>query len=205
MKKLLFLDVETTGTDDKKNGIHQIAAAIDINGVIQANFKMDFVPHPGAKYDPQTVKWWKENPDLGLSCESIQAREFTAERAYHEFVNFLDTYADKWNKADKFTFVGYNAHFDEVFIRAFMDIFKDHPIFSLYGNYIFSGRIDVLSMVADDLAEQRHLVPSITLENAAEHYGLLIPEGEDIFHSADVDIAMTRDIYYKLKSKKNGS
>jgi DNA polymerase-3 subunit epsilon len=33
--KLLFYDLETTGTDSEKNGIHQISGKIVINGEVK--------------------------------------------------------------------------------------------------------------------------------------------------------------------------
>jgi DNA polymerase-3 subunit epsilon len=40
MKKLLYLDLETTGLDPKTNSIHEIGAIVEIDGFVAGEFEI---------------------------------------------------------------------------------------------------------------------------------------------------------------------
>lgn len=44
-KKILFYDIETTGLDSKKNGIHQISGMLQIDRKIVKEFNLRFCPY----------------------------------------------------------------------------------------------------------------------------------------------------------------
>lgn len=46
--KLLFFDLETTGVNPGKNGIHQISGMIEIDGVEKEHFNFHVQPNPKA-------------------------------------------------------------------------------------------------------------------------------------------------------------
>ena len=46
--KLVFFDLETTGVNPGKNGIHQISGTVEIDGVEQEKFDFHVQPNPKA-------------------------------------------------------------------------------------------------------------------------------------------------------------
>lgn len=46
MSKILFFDLETTGTKFWRNGIHQISGAVVIDGQVKESFNYHVQPNP---------------------------------------------------------------------------------------------------------------------------------------------------------------
>ena len=46
--KLLFFDLETTGTNPGRNGIHQISGQVVIDGIVKESFDFHVQPNPKA-------------------------------------------------------------------------------------------------------------------------------------------------------------
>lgn len=53
--KLLFFDLETTGVNPGKNGIHQISGMIEIDGVEKERFDFHVQPNPKAIIEEQAL------------------------------------------------------------------------------------------------------------------------------------------------------
>ena len=110
--KLLFFDIETTGTMFWKNGIHQLSGAVVIDGVMKESFDLRVRPNPKACID-----------DAALSVSGVTREQICGyppmEDVYKEFVAMLGKYVDKYDRKDKFFLVGYNnSPFDNQFLRA---------------------------------------------------------------------------------------
>ena len=99
--KLLFFDLETTGTNPARHGIHQISGIVEIDGVEQERFDFKVRPNPKA-----------EILDEALAVGGVTREEIDAyppmEEVYCKLVALLSRYVSKYNKADKFFLVGYN-------------------------------------------------------------------------------------------------
>lgn len=54
--KLLFFDLETTGTLVNKHGIHQISGAVVIDGEIKEKFNLHVQPNPQAIIEPAALE-----------------------------------------------------------------------------------------------------------------------------------------------------
>ena len=54
--KILYYDVETTGTDERKHSIHQLSGCIEIDGVVQEGFDYRTAPHPKSLVEPEALK-----------------------------------------------------------------------------------------------------------------------------------------------------
>lgn len=54
--KLFFVDLETTGTDRDKHGIHQISGAIVIDGKLVREFDFKVAPGPSALIDSRALQ-----------------------------------------------------------------------------------------------------------------------------------------------------
>ena len=110
--KLLFFDLETTGTNFWQHGIHQISGCIEIDGEVKESFNFKVAPNPSAKIEQAAL-------EIGnVTVEQIQAYRPMNE-VFAEFGWMLSKYVDKFDKADKFYLVGFNnASFDNQFLRA---------------------------------------------------------------------------------------
>ena len=53
--KLLYFDLETTGTNPGKNGIHQISGMIEIDGEEKEKFDFHVQPNPKAVIEEQAL------------------------------------------------------------------------------------------------------------------------------------------------------
>lgn len=191
--KILWFDVETTGTDAKKNSIHQLSALMDIGGTVVAQFNVKFRSDMISEYNKQTVKWWSENPEMGLSKEVIEGREVSHKEAHGQFMEFLNHHIKQFDSTDKATIAGFNVHFDEQFLRHFMDRYNDTK-YNLYGSYFWSGRICVLSDFCRIAAYRRKDVKKVTLENCCQSLSIDI----DNAHDALVDVRATRALSQKI-------
>lgn len=112
--KLLFFDLETTGTYPGKHGIHQMSGMIVIDGEIKEKFDFKVRPNPQAEILDEALEV------AGVTRDQILAYPPMGE-VYHQFVDgILAKYVDRYNKTDKFFLVGYNnASFDNQFLRGF--------------------------------------------------------------------------------------
>ena len=111
--KLLFFDLETTGTNPGKHGIHQISGQIVIDGIVKESFDFHVQPNPKAIIEDEALAV------AGVTREQI-AQYPPMATVYAQFIAMLGKYVDKFNKKDKFFLVGYNnAAFDNQFLRGF--------------------------------------------------------------------------------------
>ena len=130
--KLLFFDLETTGTNPARHGIHQISGMIEIDGVERERFDFKVRPNPKAEVLAEALAVG------GVTREQIESYP-PMEDVYRDFVGMLGRYVNKFNKADKFFLVGYNnAAFDNQFLRGFFLQNGD----SYFGSWFWSNSID---------------------------------------------------------------
>ena len=54
--KKFFYDLETTGVDHRRNGIHQLAGCIEIDGEIVESFNFKVAPNPKAIIEEEVLK-----------------------------------------------------------------------------------------------------------------------------------------------------
>ena len=54
--KLLFFDLETTGTLVNKHGIHQISGMVVIDGEVKETFNLHVQPNPQALIEPAALE-----------------------------------------------------------------------------------------------------------------------------------------------------
>ena len=92
-----IFDLETTGVNPGKNGIHQISGEIVIDGVSKEQFDFHVQPNPKAIIEEEALKV------AGVTREQVLAYP-PMRQVYSEFVAMLGKYVDKYNKKDKFFF-----------------------------------------------------------------------------------------------------
>lgn len=181
--KLLFFDLETTGTLVNKHGIHQISGMVVIDGEVKETFNLHVQPNPQALIEPAALEVGgvteaqiKAYPPMGV--------------IYNQFVDMLSKYADRYNKKDKFFLVGYNnASFDNQFLRAWFIQNGD----KFFGSWFWANSIDVMVMATPYLADQRADMENFKQGTVAKTLGIAIDDSK--LHDALYDIEVCKAIY----------
>lgn len=181
--KLVFFDLETTGTNPGKHGIHQISGQIVIDGVIKETFDFHVQPNPRAMIEDEALKVG------GVTREQILAYP-PMQQVYQEFVAMLGKYVDKFNKKDKFFLVGYNnAAFDNQFLRGFF--LQNGDVY--FGSWFWSNSIDVMVLASAYLATRRPDMENFKLSTVAKTLGVNV--NDESLHDAIYDIELTKAVF----------
>jgi DNA polymerase III subunit epsilon len=186
MTKLLFFDLETTGVNHRRNGIHQISGLIDIDGIIKEEFDFRVRPNPQAVIEDEALKI------AGVTREQIDSYPSMRE-VYNQFIDVLARYVSKFDRKDKFHLVGYNNRgFDDPFLRAWFEQNFD----KYFGSWFWADSLDCLVLASYALRNERRKLENFQLRTVAKHLGITVDETK--LHDARYDIGLTRDIFYKL-------
>lgn len=181
--KLFFFDLETTGTNPGRHGIHQISGEIMIDGVTREQFDFKVRPNPQAQIEEDALKVG------GVTKEQILAYPPMYD-IYRKLINMLEKYVDKYNKKDKYFLVGFNnASFDNQFLRGFFLQNGDQ----YFGSWFWSNSFDVMVLATPYLAANRAEMENFKLATVAKALGIEV--SEDNLHDATYDIALTKGIY----------
>ena len=185
MSKIMFIDTETTGLEIERHALVQIGAIIEIDGEVKEKINLDIAPFPNAEISESALRV------IGKSPSELTAYPSSVSQ-YKEFKSILAKYVDKYNKADKFHFVGYNAVFDDAFLRKFFKRNGD----SYYGSFFWWPPIDVAQMAQLTFMETRASFKSFKLQDVATKMGLDV--NAEQLHDALFDVELTRDIFHNL-------
>lgn len=189
MCKRLYIDTETTGTDCKIHGIHQISGFIEIDGKIVEEFDYKLRPFPGAIIEEEALK-------VGHVTIEQLSEYPNEERQFLLFKNLLTKYVSEFDKTDKFMVVGYNVRFDIDFVNALCLRNNYKYLFSL----IWGNHIDVMSIASEKLETIRKSMENFKLITVAKQ--LNIPIDESKLHNSMYDIIITKQILEKLNEGK---
>lgn len=191
--KLVFFDLETTGTNPGKHGIHQISGQIMIDGVVKESFDFHVQPNPKALIEEEALKVG------GVTREQILAYP-PMQQVYQEFVAMLGKYVDKFNKKDKFFLVGYNnAAFDNQFLRGFF--LQNGDVY--FGSWFWSNSIDVMVLASAYLATRRPEMENFKLSTVAKTLGIVV--NDDSLHDAMYDIELTKAVFDIVTGNQYGN
>lgn len=186
--KLFFFDLETTGTNPARNGIHQISGEIVINGQTMETFDFHVQPNPKATIEDEALAV------ANVTREQVMAYPPMAE-IHRQLTAMLGKYVDKYDKHDKFFLVGYNnAAFDNQFLRGFFLQNGDN----YFGSWFWANSIDVMVLATPFLADQRPEMPNFKLATVAKQLNIDVDEAS--LHGADYDIYLTKRIYEMVKN-----
>jgi len=184
--KLAFIDVETGGLNPKKSALLQIGCIIEIDGEIEEELVYNIQPHMSDEVDPKALAVNNLTPQ---QIETFQ-KPFDV---YTMFCGVMEQYVNKFDKTDKFHFVGYNSQaFDSPFIREFFFKCKD----KFYGSWFFHPTIDVMLLAAQSLIKTRHQMKDFKLSTVAQALGVEFDPTQ--LHDAMYDIKVTREVYRRL-------
>lgn len=186
MKKVLYFDTETTGTDPKESDIIQLSGCIEIDGEVKDEFNLFCQP-----WDYSTVQQGALDTH-GMTLEQIKTFPKPQE-TYFEFIGILSRYCDKFDRNDKFYPAGYNCRFDIEFLAQWFLKAGDKYMGSWWN---WRGIDPLPELYRMDFMGEISL-PNYKLETVCEHYGI-----ELIAHDAMSDIMATRELIYKLLFKK---
>lgn len=183
MNKLFFFDLETTGVDYAKHGIHQISGKVVIDGITKEAFNLKVQPFPGAIYDDVALK-------IGnVTRADIEGYE-PMRSVYARLIAILSRYVDKFQTSDKFFLAGFNnASFDNQFLRQWFIYNND----KYFGSWFWSSCIDVMILAAQQLLNERHTMVDFKLRTVAKQLGIAVDESR--LHDAEYDIDLTHNIY----------
>ncbi len=182
--KEMFFDVETSGTDEKVNGILQLSGQIELDGTVAERFNYKMKPFPD-----QIIE------DGALEANGILRSEIEKfadpHNCYIQFVRMLGRYVDRFDRSDKITLIGYNSRFDDDFLREWFKNCHD----KFYGAYFFWPAIDVANMVAVKYRKVRSHFPDFKLMTVAKTLKIEVDESKA--HEAVYDMQVTKAIYQK--------
>lgn len=190
MTKYCFLDVETSGLDPKENGILQIGCILEVGG-FEKEFSLKSKPFDSDVIEDGALKV------TGFTREEI-ADWPSPQVTYNMLIEEFSKFVDKYDKQDKFMFVGYNAAFDERFVREFF--LKNGNKF--FGSYFHFPYIDVMTLAAHILIKKRHQMKDFKLMTVASEFGIKINITDA--HDALYDIKITREIYKRISNDFHG-
>lgn len=185
--KLFFFDLETTGTNPGRHGIHQISGIIEIDGKVVEEFDIKVCPNPNALIEDKALEVGGVTKEQILSYQDMH-------EGYNQLVGILNKHIDRFNKKDKAFLVGYNnASFDNNFLRGFFLQNGD----KYFGSYFWSNSIDVMVLASARLAEERQNLLNFKLSTVADYLGVKVDV--DMLHDAMYDIYLTREVFKKVK------
>ena len=189
MSKLFFYDLETTGTNPGRHGIHQISGEIVIDGKSVETFDFKVQPNPKAQIEDAALAVG------GVTREQIMAYPPMGQ-VYTQLVTMLAKYVNKYDKTDKFHLVGYNNRgFDDNFFRGFFLQNGDN----YFGSWFWADSIDVLVLASTFLADRRADLPNFKLATVADFLGIDTTAGK--LHDASFDIYVTKAVFDFIISK----
>lgn len=194
MSKMLFFDLETTGTNPAKNGIHQISGKIIINGNVEDEFNIHIKPNPLAKIEDEALAV------AGITSEDLQSDKYVPFNVgYNMFVGHLQPWIDKYDKKDKMFLAGYNvAAFDAPFLRGLF-LQNNDPYF---GSWFWSATVDVMILAMALLMEDRPKMENFKQGTVAKYLGIDVED--DKLHDAMYDIDICYKIYLEVMKRLKG-
>ncbi len=186
--KIFYFDLETTGLNPDKNGIHQLSFIIEINGEITKSVNVNIQPFPTDEIQPDALKV------ANVTQEQIFGPDYLLpQTAYKRLVATIEQYVKRYDKTDKFFLAGYNSQsFDSQFLRKFFEKNND----KYFGSYFWTANLDVMILAAQRLINQRPQMPDFKLATVAKTLGIQTDDSQ--LHNAYYDLHLTRQIYKKV-------
>lgn len=185
---IFHYDLETTGLDASKNGIHQIAGAIEIDGEIKENFNLKVRPFDSDILDKKAL-------EVGNVTIEQVSNYTPAPEVYKTLLEILSKYVDKYNKVEKFHLCGFNNRsFDDRFLRSWFNKNGD----KYFGSWFWSDSIDVMVLASNHLKEERYKMKNFQLSTVAQYLGVEVDSGK--LHDGEYDVYLTMEIYNHIKN-----
>lgn len=186
MIRKCFIDVETTGLDPNKHGIHQIAGILastnDEGQTKEDRFNFHVQPIPGDEIDHRALEV------SGVTLEMVMSGQDTSS-VKKELETLMEGHVGRYNKYEKFFFIAYNASFDNEFMRIWYAKHNDR----YFGSWFWTPYIDVMQVAALYLLKRRHEMKNFKLATVAEMLGIELKEVR--MHDASYYVEITKQIW----------
>ncbi len=189
MNKILWLDTETTGVDEKIHDVIQIGFELQIDGLIEEGGELFMAPV--SEINGISPKALETN---GRTLPEIMAFP-PAQDQITQFFKILAKHIDPYKKTDKFIMAGYNVRFDYDMLRAMWDkVGREY-----FGSYIHWIVIDVATVVAEAVAVGAvpYACSDFRLSTLCKFFGISLDA-----HDALDDIKATRCLYEILVAQR---
>lgn len=189
MKKVLWIDTETTGLEVEKHGLREVACLVEIDNVVvdEFSFNIDTTTYKNEKYISKYVR-----KAMGVTEDKLSEYNSSAVQIDY-FISKIKKYTDLDDKNDKFIMAGFNVGFDFDFIE---DWFKDNLNYVDFDYSFGYQKIDVLELVRNfkylDLFETKNN----KLETLCKYFNIEIDA-----HKALSDIKATKELHSVLAHK----
>lgn len=186
MKKILYLDTETTGLNPKVHDVVQIAGIVEINGRMIKEFSFHCQPFDFSTIQPTALKVNK------LTMQDLKSFDPPIV-AVAKFIACISEYVDRYEPSDKFVIAAHNSQFDYNFVKNWWQKAETKIPFH---SFFSKNTIDTLA-ISKTLIENGYIgTKSAKLESLAGHYNLSY--GERGAHDALADTRVMRDLYKKI-------
>lgn len=174
----ISIDIEADGPVPGEYSMLSFGAvAFDKDGEELDYFYKKLEKLPGAKEHPETMKWWKDFPEM---WEEVNRDKESPEKAMNEFNDWLKQLAEKSGK--KLTFVGMPIAFDFMFIKWYFAKFvEEHKIKNDFDFLIGINGIDVRTFAMALLGKNNYSCWKMSEE--IEKFGTIIPKKENAHHA----------------------
>ena len=187
MNKVIYIDIETTGLTEK-HGLIQLSGIIVIDDEVKEEFDFRVQPFKCDLISSQALEV------TGVKQEDLDKAPYEPPAVVHSrFLELLGRYVDKFDKTDKFFFIGYNAAFDMQKLREFFQKNNDNYI----GSWFWFPYIDVMTLAAQKLKSERHKMDNFKLFTVARKLGLEVDESK--LHNSMYDIELTKEVYSRVR------
>ena len=183
MKKLIFIDTETTGVDTETAGVWQIGGIIRC-GKRREEFQFECDIFEGDQFEESATGV------TGITLAKLETLPDPKD-VYDQFIALLDKYVDRYDKKDKFIAVGYGAEFDQKILRSWFEKNDD----DYFGSWFWHPWLCMMNAVAFRYQDKRDTFPNFKLQTVMEHLGL---ENSGKFHEAIIDAEAAEAIYDHL-------
>lgn len=188
MVKLFHIDVETTGVDHNKNAMVQLSGMIEIDGEVKEKLNLLVSPVKGDLVSQEALRV------IGKTMDEL--RDYpSASDQYNLLIKTMEKYVDRYDKSDKFYFIGYNSRFDEAFVRRFFEKCGD----VYFGSWFHWPAIDVTNLAAVHFMQNGGRPHNFKLMTVANALGIEVDEAKA--HDAMYDIVITKKIYQLLTQR----
>jgi DNA polymerase-3 subunit epsilon len=184
MSKLLHLDVETTGLYAPGAGLVQVAGIVEIDGEEVETFDLRCRPFPGDLLNKDALQI------IGKTREELAALPDPAD-TFRELLDVLDRHVDRFDKADKFFMVAYNASFDNEHLRAWWKKCGGE----YFGAYFWTPPLCVMTLAGIALRPSRPDLPNFKLATVAQAMRITA-DGDP--HDALTDVRLSAGIWRRL-------
>lgn len=188
MNKLVFIDVETTGTDHKRHGIHQLSGILEENGSVVDQFNIRVKPSRSCEIVQEAL-------DVsGVSLDDLE-QGVEERHALLEMTQKLGRLVNRFDRTDKAQFVAYNAPFDQQFTQELFRRCNNN----FFGAFFWRPGWCVFQMASMRFWKDRPFMENFKLSTVCKHAGIDVDQ--DRLHDSMYDIELTRNLFWTLMER----